>query len=191
MLTGIFIVSPDYWVYISANPLIGGIVFVIGGYLLGYASNVLHNKLLVKQLNKFFGNPFSSSLSDPEKNKFNVQFSEIVKQNLIEYWGSDIFNIGEQELVYLCWRDIQKTNHNGIEYLHRIVSLWNFCSSSVFPCIFTGLILLFKGCFVASIVCFVLCISFIISRVNMRRQFVKNIYRIWYVINKSNDKNIS
>jgi hypothetical protein len=184
LLSAYFLIYNQHWEVLQKDKIIASIVFLIGGYFLGYVSNVFSTRTIAKVIDKFYGKPFGTTLSNPKQNKFNQEFSKLVSNKLKDYWGEELLSAGESNLFYLCWRDIQRSDHKGIEYQFRLVSLWNFCTSTLFPSLTLSVILICKYEYTLSLVAISVFILMAISRVSLRREFSRNVYRIWYVINK-------
>jgi hypothetical protein len=175
----------EHWELIKQDKLLAGVVLLVGSYFLGYMSSVLSSRTLTKLIYWLVGDSFRTLLSEPEKNKFDTDFSDVLKEKLETYWGKKLSNSSESNLLYLCWRDIQTTDHKGMEYQFRLVSLWNFCESVLIPSLILSIIFAAQYNFMLSIISLSMFILMAISMIGKRKEFGKNVYKIWYVINKN------
>ena len=157
----------------------------MGGYFLGYFSNVIASRTLVKIVMMIAGDPYATTLANPEKNKFNKKFANVVADEARECWGSEIVDAGETNLVLLLWRDIQRTDHKGIDYQNRLISLWNFCTSTMLPSLLLFIVFAWRHEALLSAVSAIVFLAATNSRVKLQREFVRNVYRIWYVLRKA------
>jgi hypothetical protein len=174
------ILRPDYWVLIKGDTLLTTVIFLVGGYFFGYASNIIGMKTIGKIFIKVMGEPFSTTLSQPKRNGFNEKFSVIVHEKLVQYWGQEVVDAGEANLLWLCWRDIQAQEHAGLDYLLRVVSLWGLCTSTLLPSLLFAVFSIWKGYYLLASLSLIILYSFGISRVRLRREFSRHVYRIWY-----------
>jgi len=116
LLGGYFLTHHEHWELLKQDKLLSSIVLLIGGYFSGYISNVFSTRTIAKILDCFFGNSFTTTLSKPDKNNFDQTFALMVKTELQNYWGKELVDAEESNLLLLCWRDIQRSTHQGIEY---------------------------------------------------------------------------
>lgn len=185
LLIGAYLlVYSEHWDLIKQEKLLAGIVLLIGSYFLGYMSSVLSNRTVSKLIYWIIGDSFKTILSNPDKNEFDSKFSKILKEKLKNYWGEEIFYTSESNLLYLCWRDIQTTDHKGMAYQFRLVSLWNFCESVLVPSLILFVIFTINSEYILSLVSISMFILMATSMVEKRAEFGRNVYRIWYVINR-------
>lgn len=179
-----FLLEPEAWILLKKDSVLSTLVFLVGGYFLGYMSNVLSTRTIIKILDDIFGDPTNTTISNPNGNGFNSNFAKILSEKLKNYWGQEIFEAGESNLFFLCWRDLQKSDHKGIDYQFRLVSLWNFCTSTLVPSAILAFVFLIQSKYFLAVFFVVVFVLAAISRISMRREFSRNVYRIWYVINK-------
>lgn len=161
--------------------LVTSVIILVGGYFLGYASNILALRTITKIIDDIYDDPFKTILSNPKENSFNEKFANILNEELKKYWGEEIIECGESNLFFLCWREVQTLSHAGIQYQLRLVSLWNFCTSTLIPSFILGLVLIAQDEIFLSLTSFIIMYLMISSRVALRQEFARNVYRIWYV----------
>jgi hypothetical protein len=160
------------WSTIGNDTKVISLILIVGGYYLGYLSNVIMTYLV--------GPPYQDTLLSSQK-YLDEKFVSQLKVKLKKYWTEEIYNNEGSNIVYLCWQDIQSTNHKGLNQIYRIISLRNFCVSSILPFCLLGFSLLISGHYIIGFM--VLPMSFIMdyARKNQEKFFVQAVYRNWYI----------
>lgn len=181
-LSSYFIYSPEIWKFVKSNNLVASLVFLVVSYYIGYASNILSSRSIINLVKLTLGDPYDNYLSSRVKGAFKFKLQSLLK----EKWGEEIANDDSiYNLMFLCWRDIQRTEHQGLSYQFRLVSLWTFCNASLVPFIFLSIVLFCKEYFAYSIMCLFVFALLLNSWYKLRVEFAHNVYRIWYVLNKT------
>ena len=186
LLGAFFIYWPGYWGVIKNDNIALILVLIVGGFILGYVCNVISITIFVPIFNRVIDDPFSNDSLIKRKGRFSKPldniFSNIVLGRLINYYGDQIINESKTKILFLCWRDIQKYNHQGFEYLFRTVTLWNFSGSMLLPSLCFVWIFYAKSEYFLSAISVLTFVFMAVSRHRLRREFARNVYRIWFVI---------
>ena len=123
-----------------------------------------------------------------KKDRLDEPFRSNLQNKLDQIWGKDIANGKETSLLYLCFRDIQRHDHKGLDYLSREITLANLSASLLLPSALYFIVFIYQGHFILSVVSLMIFISMSRARYNYRKGFAKNIYRIWYVLYRDAQK---
>ena len=161
------------WNTISNDKKLIALILLIGGYYLGYLSNVIMTYLS--------GTPYKDTLKNGNKYGLDSSFIKDLKEKLNKKWGKDFYNETNSNILYLCWQDIQSTEHKGIAQIYRIISLRNFCVSSILPFGLFGFSLWVSGHFIVAPIVFSMSYLMYYANKNQEKYFVQAVYRIWYV----------
>jgi len=161
------------WNTLKNSTKLISLILLIGGYYLGYLSNVIMTYL--------YGAPYKDTLKNENMYGLDITFIQNLKKKLNEKWGKNFYNDTNSNILYLCWQDIQSTEHRGIAQIYRIISLRNFCVSSILPLGLLGFSLWISGHFIIAPIVFFMLYIMNYAKKNQEKYFVQSIYRIWYV----------
>lgn len=184
LLAAIAIVRPAIWVDVKNDTLAISLILFVGGYVLGFFSHVV-STLILMPFNRVLGDPHADGILGSSKplvrSALDENFKSILRKELELAWGKEIASGKESNLLFLCWRDIQRHDHRGLEYLFRSVSMYNMALNLIFAFFALSLALIHTHHFCYAALSLLLAASMYRGRFVYRREFVRNVYRIWYV----------
>ena len=179
----IFFWSPETWESIKQEKIVASVLFLVVSYIFGFSSRTISYFLFVKPYNKIFQNPYKN-IFNGEKPVLNKNFCSVFKTKIAEVFGEEIGQSTETNIIYLCFRDIQNTDHKGQNYLSRELTLSNLSASLLLPSFLFFISAIIKLNIPIILFSLVIFISMSRARYTYRRGFAKNVCRIWYTINK-------
>ncbi len=166
---------------------------IIVTYYAGYLSNVISYNMGIcfkyfcyENCNSHCKEDYCDNLNKHKKYGLDGLFIKSLKMLITSKWAIEDFK-NESNILYLCWQDIQASDHKGISHLHRIVSLRNFALSSILPFIILGIGLFYNNFVFISITSFAVAFFMILSFRLQSKKFVQSVYRIWYILNKNHE----
>ena len=178
----------ESWEFLREQPVLLGFTFLIVGYFLGYASNSVGSKFYSKLYYKFVESPFKGLLVNCSNFGFDKVFAESVRSRISKYFGTESNSWEQETLLYICWRDIQCYEHQGLDYMFRLVSLTNLCASMVFPLSLFSIVAVVEKYYMFACIGVICLVVFHLSRCGLRDEFARGVYRIWYVLDVSREK---
>ena len=190
VIISVIIIYPTLLDKLNENGILATIIILVIGYLFGFASNIIGEKLILPPIDKKVGDPFLGAIY-PDKSLqyriFDQEFRNILITNLEKKWGPKILKGNQRNLLFLCRREIQKYNHSGLAYLLRLVTLYNTARAYIFPCILIMLSLIIIRQYTISVFVLFIILSLYLGHYHYRLEFVREVFRIWYILNKDSD----
>lgn len=184
VIFAVFFVKPTGMDWLERHPFVSGLIFLLGGYIIGAFLKGLSYMLVTGNVNKKLGTP-NKILSGSESRffkKLDSAFEKQLKEVLIKEWGDDLVTNGnESNLLMLCLRKIQTNSHPALETLGRQVSLHEFFASMIVAIPILSVCLMFRGHLFLGITVLLLTYLALKGFYTFRRQFVVNVYRIFYI----------
>ncbi|MFC1530529.1 hypothetical protein ACFL6R_07455, partial [Gemmatimonadota bacterium] len=183
LLAALGMMRSDIWNALTSNIAATAITVLAGGYFLGYVAWV-GGLMLVWPFKQFFGDPLSHGVLRPThprlKPVFDEGFAQSLDRRLREVWTDAIVDGKETALLYLCWRDVQLRSHQGLNYMFRLITQHNMALSTLFPIVMFGIALIYAGDVWFGLLLVLPFCAMVRARFIYRREFAKNVYRIWY-----------
>lgn len=187
IIGAICIQIPNSFDWLEQHKFIATAIFLVGGYIAGRLSNSISYGTILKLSFKVFGSP--TKILSEKGSHFLTKIDEAFKEELVtvlrRHWGANLVENGnEANLLFLCNRKIEENDHRTLDTQGRRVSIHEF-HAALMPAMFVFSISLmldekiFTGLLVLPLIYFSLK-----SFYGFRRQFVVNIYRLFYIQNR-------
>ena len=181
----IAITMPWLWQDLTSNAVNASLGILVGGYILGFVSHRVSRNVLGPPLNRIFGNPFSSMLSPTKglvRKKMDASFRRQVQKQLKQSWGEELFGGSEVNMLFLCWRQLQFQQNSNVEYLGRLLDLYNLSRSLIPPILIFSVALVLIGNYVPSVLALATAVLIARARFDFKAAFALNVYRTWYIV---------
>lgn len=184
VITAACVWDPAIVRWFEEHKLVGSVTVLGGSYILGTLCQMVSYGLILNILRKPLGNP-SRALS-PKRHLFFKgfcpAFSQQVRVLLERHWGTQLSSeIPEERLLLLCWRAVQTQPHASFEYMKRCVSLSNYYATMLSADVILLIALLVRRHWLAAVAAMVSFFLFARGYYNYRAQFVRNVYRLFYI----------
>ena len=194
LLACLALARPELWKLIASDPIAASVVLLVGGYIAGLTSHRASHITFCRLLDKIQGIPNEGMLrpeTDSQRKLMDNEFRKILLARLEEVWGEEILAGREDNILFLCWRELQLQDNASTAYLERLVDLYNMATSLLFPTSLMSVVLLVRGEYLESSFVFLVFFSMSVVRFKYRAAFARNVYRSWFVSHRSGTSSIS
>jgi hypothetical protein len=187
VLGSVVVIEPRFWDIISKDAVAASLIILVGGYVAGFASRRVGTLIITPLLNRIQGNPYRQLLRPNNrriKKSLDDRFRALVLNRLEAVWGKELVGGREDNLLFLCWRELEFEENANTAYLSRLIDLYNLSLNLLVPTLLIGLSLLIKREFVYALFALVTFLCMCKARFDMMVAFARNVYRTWYVAHR-------
>ena len=188
LLLGIVIIRPQLLDIVSHEPAIYIIMAMVGSYFGGFISHTMASALIVPVVSKIKGSP-QKELLRPKKPWVKKALGEAFRKQLIQslqtYWGDQLIQGRESDILFLCKRQIELIQPDALVYANRCVSMYTLSRSFMIPCLFNAIVFILIKNYAFALLFIVSFIILTRAHSIWMREHAKNVYRTWYAMIKN------